>query len=99
LLAALVAVLGACLAAPVVAGADTFSNPGSITIPASGTIGVANPYPSTIDVSGLVGPITDVDVTLHGFSHTFPADVGALLVGPTAANSVLMLHPGALSTR
>jgi hypothetical protein len=89
LLAALVTVLGACLAAPVVAGADTFSNPGSITIPASGTSGPGDPYPSTIDVSGLVGPVTDVTATLTGFSHTFPDDVGTLLVGPTGANVVL----------
>jgi subtilisin-like proprotein convertase family protein len=71
-------------------GAATFSNPGAITIPASGSAGPAAPYPSNITVSGVTGTITDVNVTLSGFSHTFPGDVGVLLVGPTGANVVLM---------
>ena len=75
-------------------GAATFSNPGAITIPASGSAGPAAPYPSNITVSGVTGTITDVNVTLSGFSHTFPADVGVLLVGPTGANVVLMDGPG-----
>ena len=94
LLAAVVAVTGVCLAAPALAGADTFSNPGAITIPASGTLGPANPYPSTINVSDLVGTITDVNVTLNGLSHTSIFDVGVLLVGPTGENVVLMNFAG-----
>jgi subtilisin-like proprotein convertase family protein len=89
LLAAVVAVMSVFLAAPALAGAITFSNPATITIPASGTSGPANPYPSTITVSDVPGTITDVTVTVTGFSHTFPDDVGVLLVGPTGANVVL----------
>ena len=89
-LAAVVAATSVCLAAPALAGAATFSNPAPITIPASGTAGPAAPYPSNITVSGVTGTITDVNVTLSGFSHTFPGDVGVLLVGPTGANVVLM---------
>ena len=33
------------------------------------------------------------NVTLTGFSHTFPNDVSALLVGPTGANVLLMDSP------
>jgi subtilisin-like proprotein convertase family protein len=72
------------------AQASTFSNPAPITIPDQGP---ATPYPSTITVSGLTGMVSDVNVTLTGFSHTFPSDVGVLLVGPTGANVVLMDGP------
>ena len=51
--------------------ATNFSNPGSITItdtPSSSA--PASPYPSTIDVTGLTGVVTDIKVTLTGLSHT-----------------------------
>ena len=64
---------------------STFSNTAPITIPDSGT---AVPYPSTVTVAG-VGTILatagSVQVTINGFSHTFPGDVGIVLVGPTGA--------------
>ena len=42
------------------------------------------PYP--VGAPGLrVGTVQDVDVTLHGFTSTFPSDVDLLLVGPTGA--------------
>jgi subtilisin-like proprotein convertase family protein len=88
--AAVVAAAGVCLAVPAMAGAATFSNPAPIAIP---DIGNATPYPSTISVSGLSGTVTDVNATLTGFTHTFPQDVGVLLVGPTGANVVLMDGP------
>lgn len=79
-----------------------FTNPAAITIvDATGTEenpipSNANPYPSTISVSGLTGTIPttpgSVKVTLNGFSHTFPDDVGILLVGPTGA--ALLLQSG-----
>jgi subtilisin-like proprotein convertase family protein len=97
LLAAVVAVAGACLVAPALAGAATFSNGTPITIPAGApgtTIGPATPYPSAITVSGLKGIVTDVNVTLNGLSHSFIADVGVLLVGPTGENVVLMNFAG-----
>ena len=65
----------------------TVSNPSPITIPAFGT---ATPYPSTINVSGVIGLVADVNVTLTGFGHTFPQDVGVLLVGPRGQRVVLM---------
>jgi hypothetical protein len=81
----------ALTAAP--AGAATFTNATPITIPISDETFVnASPYPSDIAVSGVSGPVTDVNVRLNGFSHTFPDDVGIVLVGPGGA---LMLMIGA----
>lgn len=73
------------------AGADTFRNTGAITIRDNNT---ALPYPSNIVVAGLDGFIGSVAVRLHGFSHTFPADVGMLLVGPNGQAATLMLDRG-----
>jgi subtilisin-like proprotein convertase family protein len=65
------------------AGATVFSNPTAIAIPAAPeTFGPANPYPSTISVSGLTGTIVDVNVTLNNLSHTCTGDIDVLLVGP-----------------
>jgi subtilisin-like proprotein convertase family protein len=71
-------------------GSPVFSNPTAINVSDAQAVGKANPYPSSIVVSGLVGNITDVNATLTGFSHTFPADADVLLVGPTGANTTLM---------
>ncbi len=69
---------------------STFLNPTPIAIPGMGDVGVGNPYPSFITVSGLEGAITEVTVTLFGLSHTSILDVGALLVGPGGQSVVLM---------
>lgn len=75
------------------ASATVFSNTGAITIPATGTDGVAGPYPSTISVPAS-GKITDVNVTLTGITHTYPDDIRALLVGPAGQNVGLMINTG-----
>lgn len=66
----------------------TFTNSASITIVDDAT---ATPYPSTITVSGLPAGqiISKVTVTLHGFTHSFPSDVGVLLVSPSGATTEL----------
>lgn len=79
---------GLLLALSPAAGAATFSNPTPIDIPLG--IGLANPYPSPIVVSGLTGTTTDVNVTLRGFTHTFPRDVKVVLVPPEGTNILLM---------
>jgi subtilisin-like proprotein convertase family protein len=87
------AVLAALTAAP--AGAQVFNSLGTIAIPkAPNTQGPANPYPSQITVGGLTGTISSVKVTLVGLSHTFPADVELLLVGPSGQNLTLMADVG-----
>src|SRR5262245_16250245 len=80
--------------------AASFTNATSITItdcpnpcPASGQ--AASLYPSPITVSGEVGVVERVSVTLNGFSHAFPADVDFLLVSPSGRKSVLMSDFGA----
>ena len=70
--------------------AQTF-NGGGLAIP---DIGPANPYPSVINVSGVVGPIAAISVTITDFSHTFADDVGLLLVGPNGNALILADGPG-----
>jgi subtilisin-like proprotein convertase family protein len=72
-------------------GGTTFSNTGPIAIPSSGS---ASPYPSTISVAGLSGIVTDVNVTLKGFTHTWPSDVDVLLVGPAGQNLIVLSDVG-----
>jgi len=65
----------------------TFTNPAPVTI---NDFGPASPYPATITISGLTAAILDVNVVLNGLSHTFPSDIGVLLVGPGGQKVVLM---------
>lgn len=60
--------------------AQVYSNNSPISIPASGT---ATPFPGTITVSGLSTNINSFRVRLKNFSHSFPADVVALVVAPS----------------
>ena len=73
--------------------------PVTISIPDATSAGTspANPYPSEINVQGLGGTITDVNVTLNGFSHGFPDDVAVQVVspGPTGKSVRLMSDVGA----
>jgi subtilisin-like proprotein convertase family protein len=62
--------------------AATFSNWDSIAIPGTGPSGPADDYPSEIVVDGLGPGVTDVNVTLTNFSHTYLSDVDILLAGP-----------------
>ncbi len=80
--------------------AASFTNATAITItdcpnpcPASGQ--AASLYPAPITVSGEVGVVQRVSVTLNGFSHAFPADVDFLLVSPSGRKSVIMSDFGA----
>jgi subtilisin-like proprotein convertase family protein len=50
----------------------------------------ASPYPSSIVVSGVSETVERVRVTLKGINHTWPSDIGVLLVGPGGQNVVLM---------
>lgn len=69
----------------------SFANASAITI---NDYAAASPYPSTITVSGFSGTVGKVRVTLTGVSHTFPADIGVLLVGPQGQSVVLMNSAG-----
>jgi subtilisin-like proprotein convertase family protein len=51
-------------------------------------------YPAPITVAGLIGPITDVDLTLHGLTHTFSGDLDVLVVGPGGQRALVMSDAG-----
>jgi Ca2+-binding RTX toxin-like protein len=84
--AATCVLMGAFGVAP--ASAVVSSNPAPIAIPELG--GAATPYPSDIVVAGLGTSITDVNVKLKQYGHTWPADVDVLLEGPTGQTVLLM---------
>jgi uncharacterized repeat protein (TIGR01451 family)/uncharacterized delta-60 repeat protein len=73
------------------------TDPGSfVSVPAVvlADAGPAFTYPSVLHVSGLGSVIGSVAVTLHGLSHSFPADLDILLVGPQGQSVVLMSDVG-----
>ena len=78
--------------------AVNFTSSDLITIPATGTGDTsgspADPYPDTLNVSGLTGSISKLTVTIDDFSHTSPQDVDLLLVGPTGRSVLLMSNVG-----
>ena len=76
------------------ASAATFSNAGVIAIPVDLNPVNAVPYPSQITVSGQAAPITDVNVSLSGYSHTEALDVSVVLVGPGGQSLLLMCNVG-----
>jgi len=57
----------------------SFTQPAPITIP---TLGAATPYPSTLEVSGIVDPLVGVRLTLNASTHKYASDLDVLLVGP-----------------
>jgi subtilisin-like proprotein convertase family protein len=61
--------------------------PSNIVIPSSGN---AAPYPYDIVVSSLSGVVNDVDVSVTGFTHSYPGDVDMLLVSPNGIAVMLM---------
>lgn len=66
-------------------------NVGKITI---NDASKGSPYPSTISISGMETSITDLNVKLFGFTHTWPEDADLLLVGPQGQNLLLMSDVG-----
>jgi subtilisin-like proprotein convertase family protein/putative transposon-encoded protein len=74
--------------------AVVFTNPASITLTDATAIGIGNPYPANIAVSGMTGTTTNVTVTLNNVNHTFPDDLDLLLVSPTADNLILLSDVG-----
>jgi uncharacterized repeat protein (TIGR01451 family) len=68
-----------------------FQNANAITINDNTN---ATPYPATLTVSGVSGPVNHLTVTLHGLSHAFPDDMDVLLVGPNGAAVMLMSDAG-----
>jgi subtilisin-like proprotein convertase family protein len=72
----------------------TFQNTTPIAVPGEGTSGPAAPYPSVISVVDMPTTVTAVTVTLSAISHTWPADIDVLLVGPAGQHTLLMSDAG-----
>jgi len=70
---------------------NVFANSSLLTVLEGGP---ADPYPSTITVSGITGAVTKVTVTLTNIDHTYPADMDVLLVGPMGQMVMLMSDAG-----
>ena len=69
---------------------QTFSNSSPITINDNAA---ATPYPSAISVTGVTS-YSRIAVTLHGFAHSFPADVDIILVAPGGQTAYVMSDVG-----
>jgi subtilisin-like proprotein convertase family protein len=69
----------------------TFANPAPITI---NDFSAGSPYPSTIDISCVSGPLSQLSVTLTNVSHTYASDIDILLVGPSGQAIMLMSDTG-----
>ena len=72
---------------PETGGTFAFSNNTLITINDNAA---ASPYPSSINVSGVAGRISDATVTIYGYTHTWHSDVSVLLVAPGGQTVSLM---------
>ena len=77
--------------APISLRSATFTNPTAISLPVGA---LTSPYPALISVSGLVGEIVRVSVTLQDVTHVFPDDLDILLVGPAGQKVLLMSDAG-----
>jgi hypothetical protein len=69
----------------------TFSNTAPIII---NDLAIATPYPSIINVSNVGGVVVKATVTLTNLSHGSAYDIDALLVSPSAQDTLLMSHVG-----
>lgn len=78
-------------------GPTTFSNTAPIALPdpeGTNRAGAMSPYPSSIDVSGMSGPVQEVSVTLTGLDHSFVNDLDMLLVAPGGESLVVLSDVG-----
>ncbi len=87
------------LGAPVGGAPVSFTNSTGIDMPngqPTTTSGPSNPYPSTINVSGLTGNKL-ITLTLNNFRHEFEDDVDMLLVGPGGQKFIFMSDVGGVT--
>ena len=83
--------VSAALAQPLTGGSLVrFDNSSGITIQDNTT---ANPYPSTINVTGLIAP-TKLTVRINLLSHAYPADVDIFLMSPSGQVCSLLSDAG-----
>ncbi len=66
-------------------------DPAAVVIPASGTAGIATPYPSHYSYQTTpLGPIFDLNLRIEGATHSYPDDLDLLLVSPAGTAVVVM---------
>lgn len=75
----------------VIQGTRTFAFAAPIAIPATGN---ATPYSTTNTVTGIVGTVRKVTLTLIGLQHTNPDDLDLLLVGPGGQSALVLSDAG-----
>lgn len=68
--------------------------PSISTQPPGATAGPSELYPIPLNVSGLSGPVTDVNVFIQGLTHSYPNDLDLLLVGPQGQEVMLSSDAG-----
>src|SRR5688572_18168171 len=73
------------------ANAATYCSVGSIPVSGSST---ANSYPAAINVTGLTGTVTDVNVRLHNLTHGTIDDVAVAVEAPNGQSIMLMSGVG-----
>jgi hypothetical protein len=89
---ATIAVLALCMG-PSSASADsyTFFKIGTLTPHGgAGEVGPAAPYPSSLAISGLSGTVTNVRVTIIGYTSSSPQDTDIVITGPNGQKVMLM---------
>jgi hypothetical protein len=69
-----------------------FTNGASIVI---NDHAIADPYPSSINITNLVGTVLKATLTLTNMSHGSPKDIDAVLVSPDQRTTLFMAHAGA----
>ncbi len=73
------------------------SNTAPITIndAPAGSVGVASPYPVTVNVSGVASHIVNrVRVRLNGLTHSYPDDIDVFLEGPDGQRAMILSDAG-----
>jgi len=55
---------------------------------------IADPYPSAINISNLVGSVLKATLTLTNVTHASPKDIDAVLVSPDQRTTLFMAHAG-----
>jgi subtilisin-like proprotein convertase family protein len=83
--------LASVLATASVYGQTNYTQSTAITVRDNNT---ATPYPSRITVSGIVGALQKVTVTLSGVTHGYPDDMDIFLVAPSGDRIALMSDAG-----
>ena len=55
---------------------------------------IADPYPSAINVSNLIGSVLKATITLTNLAHGSPGDIDGVLVSPAQQTTLFMAHAG-----